>query len=394
MSSQLEPITETRVGGFGASSAIDAETAGRESVRAALGKHTPAPGDLVLIFPNASYDVEALHRGAMAEAGPASVVGCTTVGAFTDEVQLPFGCVAAYLAADGISFGVCHTEWVEANIAGSTRQAVETAEQRAGDEYPHSAVLLLCDGLTPDQRAVARGVYEITGAITPLVGGVAGDDMLWQKTFTFGEERIRTNGIVAVWINSNRPLGVAVGHGWKPFGKPMLVTRAEGSVICELDGQPALEAYLSERGAALNAGGRSFGESAMERPIGLPNAHGQFDLRHVHNATPDGELVLTTGVPEQTVVHVMMGDDDSLLAGARRAAETALERLGGPPSLALVFSCCTRAPMLGDRLAEEVETISACLGGVPAGGFYSCGEFGRVTGSTGVHNASVSILVL
>jgi hypothetical protein len=394
MSSHVEPLAGTLLGGFGASAASDAETAGRESVLAALAGRVPAAGDLVIIFPSASYDLEALHRGALAEAGSASVVGCTTVGAFTDEVQLPFGCAAAFLVADGTSFGICHTEWVEADIAESARYAVETARDRAGEEYPHSVVMMLCDGLASDQRAIARGAYEVTGAVIPLVGGAAGDDLLWQKTFTFGEGRILGNGLVAVWINSTRPLVVAVDHGWRPFSKPMLVTRAEGSIIHELDGQPALEVYLSERGAALRTDGRSFGEKAIERPIGLPNAHGQYDLRQIHDTTPGGGLVLTTGVPEQTVVQVMVADEDELLAGARRAATAALSHHGGTPSLALVFSCCTRAALLRERIGEEVEAISDCLGGVPSGGFYTCGEFGRITGSTGVHNSSVAVLVL
>ena len=394
MSSHVEPLAGTRVGGFGASAALDAETAGREAVRAALEDQTPAVGDLLIIFPSASYDLEALHRGALAEAGPASVVGCTTVGAFTDAVQLPFGCAAAFLVADDTSFGICHAEWDEADIAESARRAVETARERAGEEHPHSVVMILCDGLASDQRAVARGAYEVTGAVIPLVGGAAGDDLLWQKTSTFGEGRILPNGIVAVWFNSARPLGIAVDHGWRPFSKPMLVTRAEGSVIHELDGQPALATYLSERGAALRIGGRSFGEMAIERPIGLPNAHGQYDLRQIHDTTPEGGLVLTTGVPEQTVVQVMVADEDELLAGARRAAAAALAHHGGVPSLALVFSCCTRAALLRDRVGEEVEMISESLGGVPSGGFYTCGEFGRITGSTGIHNSSVAVLVL
>jgi len=109
---------------------------------------------------------------------------------------------------------------------------------------------------------------------------------------------------------------------------------------------------------------------------------------------PGGGIVLTTGVPEQTVVQVMAGDTDQLLEGARRAAESGRDQLEGQARLALVFSCCTRAPLLGDRLAEEVGLISSTLGGVATGGFYTCGEFARVTGSTGIHNSSVAILVL
>jgi hypothetical protein len=94
------------------------------------------------------------------------------------------------------------------------------------------------------------------------------------------------------------------------------------------------------------------------------------------------------------VVQVMCTDDEALLAGAREAAQDAAEGLDGPPRLALVFSCCTRVPLLGARLADEVAEVSAALGGVPAGGFYTCGEYGRVTGSSGIHNSSVAILAL
>jgi hypothetical protein len=394
MSIQTETVQDTRLGGFGHSAAEDAQTAGRACVRGALAGRIPAPGDLIIIFPSASYDLETLHAAALDEAGPASVVGATTVGAFTAEAQVPIGCVAAYIAGDGMSFGVCHAERDDADMAGCTRQAAETARERAGEEFEHSVLMVLCDGLMTDQREVARGAYEVTSAMIPLVGGAAGDDLNWQATYTFGEGRILANGLVTVWINSVRPMAVAVDHGWRPFGKPMLVTRAEGNTILELDGRPALEAYISERGAALKQDARSFGEKCMEHPIGLPNAFGRYDLRQIHDTAPGGGLVLTTGVPEQTVVQVMAGDPEHLLGGARRAAEAAIEQLGSAPRLALVFSCYTRAPLLRERLVEEVGLISSTLGGVAAGGFYTCGEFARVTGSTGIHNSSVAILVL
>lgn len=384
----------THVGGVGHSEAADAATAGRESVRSALAGRTPASGDLVLIFPNAAYDLEALHAAAMVEAGPAAVVGCTTVGAFTHEAQVALGCVALFIAAADASFGVCHVERDDADIAGTTRRAAETARDRAGEVYPHSVLMLMCDGLTPDQREMARGAYQVTSAVVPLVGGAAGDDLHWRATYTFGEGRILSNGLVCVWLNTSRPMAVAVDHGWRPFSKPLLVTRAEGAVIHELDGQPALEVYLSERGAALKEDGRSWGEKCMERPIGLPNAFGRYDLRQIHEHIPGGGLVLTTSVPDQTVVQVMASDEESLLEGARHAAEAALRELEGEPRMAIVFSCCTRVPLLRERLADEVELISSTLGGVPAGGFYTCGEFARVTGSTGIHNSSVAVLVM
>ncbi len=87
----------------------------------------------------------------------------------------------------------------------------------------------------------------------PFVGGSAGDDLSWDSTYSFGEGRMLTNGIVAVWINSASPMGVSVDHGWRPAGKPMLVTRASGTVVHELDGTPAIDAYLAEQGDGLDA---------------------------------------------------------------------------------------------------------------------------------------------
>jgi len=385
----------TALGGTGHSSSPDPSAAGREAVLAALGGHPGRAEDLVIVFPKAAYDLRALHDAAAAAAAPAPVVGATTVGAFTGGAQVPDGCAAVVLrGGDHTRFGIRHVDRADDDIGELTRAAADAARERAGEEREHSVLLLLCDGLTPDHLAMARGAYEATSALVPLVGGAAGDDLHWRETSTLGEGRVSGRGLVAVWVTSDRPLAVSVGHGWRTFGKPMLITRAEGAVIHELDGQPALDVYLSERGAALKEDGRSFGEKCMERPIGIPNAMGGHDLRQVHEVTPEGGLVLTTAVPEQTVIQVMATDADALLDGARRAAADALAELDGPPQVAGVFSCCTRAPLLGDRIGEEVAAIAQTLGDVPAAGFYTCGEFGRVTGSMGIHNSSVALLCM
>jgi hypothetical protein len=381
--------------GVGHSHLRDSEAAGREAVRTALKGHTPTAEDLVILFTSVDHDVEALYAAAAAEAAPAGVFGCTSTGGFTHTEQVPSGCVAALLAADESSFGVCHSERDDHDIADSARRAAQTARDRAGDRYPNSVLLLLTDGLTPDQREIARGAYEVTTAVIPFVGGSAGDNLTWDRTRTFGEGRVLPNGIVAVWINSARPMGVSVDHGWRPAGRPMLVTRAEGTIVHELDGTPALEAYLAEQGGALEAGDAEFFRNVMDSPVGLPNARGRYDVRQLHAYLPEGGgFNLNAGVSEQSILQVMSTDSEALIEGARRAAEEAVRQLRGEARLALVFSCGSRVPLLGDHLREEVEAVSSALNGVPVCGFYTYGEFARTTGSSGVHNSSVAVLVL
>ena len=186
-------------------------------------------------------------------------------------------------------------------------------------------LLLLTDGLTRDQREIARGAYEVTTAVIPFVGGAAADNLTWNNTHTFGEGRVLSRAIVAVWINSERPMGVSVDHGWRPAGKPMLVTRAEGTVVHELDGTPALAAYLAEQGGSLERTDVEFFRKVMSNPVGLPNARGRYDVRQLHAFLPEGGGInFNTGVSEQSILQVMSTDDDALIEGARRAAEDAV----------------------------------------------------------------------
>jgi hypothetical protein len=369
--------------------------AGRVAVLEALNGRTPAAGDLVLVFASSEYDIDALYREAVEAAAPASVAGCTSSGGFTHEAFVPSGCVAAYLPAERLGVGVCHVERDDADIAGCARRAAQTARERAGKPGAHSVLVLMTDGLTPDQREAARGAYEVTGARIPFVGGAAGDAFTWSATQTFGDGRRLDHGILAIWLNSDDPMVVSVGHGWRPMGRPMLVTRTEGTVVHELDGRPALEAYLDEVPDTIAADDPMFFQLVLKHPVGIPNGTSRYDVRQLHAYLPPGGGVnFNTGISEHSILQVMGGDPDSLLDGARETAANAALPNAQPPRLALVFSCGSRIPLLGERVSDEAQLISETLAGAPVCGFFTYGEFARVDGSSGVHNSSIAVLVL
>ena len=381
--------------GAGHSDSADAAQAGRQAVRGAFGGRIPSADDVVIVFCNARHDVEALYRAAVTEAAPAQVVGCTSLSSFTNAHHVTRGVVAAVLPSVDASFGVCHLRRDDLAVAQTAHDAARIARDRAGAPRGHCALLVLTDGLCPDQREVARGIYEVTTAIMPFVGGAAGDDLRWERTYTFGEGRVLSDGIVAVWINSKRPIGVSVDHGWRPVGRPMLVTRAQGTVVHELDGEPAFRVYAAERGGGLDPDDPNLFLKLLDGPLGSPNARGTYDVRQLHAFLPrGGGINFNAGVSEQSILQLMAADDGALIEGARRAARQAIAQLSGPARLALVFSCGSRMPLLGDRAAEEAAAISEELGGATTCGFYTFGEFARTTGSSGFHNSSVSVLAV
>lgn len=386
-------IDEAHQPGVGFSTASDAATAGRDACREALGGAQPEPEDLVLVFATVDHDPATLLQAVRAESGAAHVTGCTGYRVFTAISRGALGCAVAYLPAGDARFGIVAVENVGDDLEGSAHRATAEARKAAGPDLGHSVIMLLSDGLAGDQREFMRGAYRVGGALVPIVGGAAGDNLQLESTFLFHDDRVIPNGLVAVWITSPRPIGVGVRHGWRPIGRPLLVTRAEHNVIHELDGRPALEHYLAEQStSSLNLD--HLASELMDRPLGLATASGRYEVRHVMARGPEGSLVMFGYVPDQAVVRVMEADHDGLLAAAAGAAQDAVATLAGDPRAAVVFSCTARTAFLGSRLEEEVEIISRELGGIPAIGFFTYGEFARVSGSTGFHNATVAVLTL
>ncbi|WP_433797162.1 FIST signal transduction protein [Actinoplanes sp. CA-252034] len=390
--------SDRRRAGQGSSTQADPEAAARECVTAALGGRTPEPADLVIVHATVGYDPLRFFEAVAEAAAPAQVVGCTAFAGFTAAATLTAGVVALYLPAAELTFGVAAADSVSGDLRGAARRVTELARERAGGDGEHSVLMMLSDGLAGDQREVVRGSYAVTGATVPLVGGAASEDLSMRATYQFADGKLMSNSLVAVWINSPHPLGIGVAHGWHPIGDPMTVTRAEANIIHELDGLPAVDAYLSQRGGELPAGepgdgdAPTFARLTFDHPLGLANAAGTFDGRHILGCTPEGALVMFGHVSEQSVVQVLAGNPRELLDAAGSAAATAVRRLGGPPRGALVFSCAGRVPPLGEALAEEAAAIRDRLEAVPFAGFFTYGEFARVTGSTGFHNATVVVL--
>jgi hypothetical protein len=386
--------------GVGHSLETDPLIAAHDACVTALAGRTPEAGDLMILFPTIEYDQAALFDAAREVAGPGQVVGCSAFSSFTRDAQVSRGTVAAFLPSGDLSFGVAGVDGVGSDIYGAAREVTQLALDEAGGEADHSAVMILSDGLVGDQREVVRGAYAVAGAAVPLVGGAAGNDQRIGFTIQSAGSKVMTNGLAAVWINSTTPLGVGVRHGWRPVGEPMIVTRARGNIVYEIDGQPAALAYLAQRtarplGANLSGEGEvSFSAATLDEPLGLANISGGYDVRHILHRTEDDGLLLFGHINEQSVVQAMVGHWSDLIEAAEGAAGDAVARRTGDPRGALVFSCTGRIAPLGEHVTSEADAISRAIGAIPMAGFFTYGEFARVTGSTGFHNATVVVLAL
>jgi len=350
------------------------------------------PNTLVLAFgsPELVEQPALLHQ--LQAAYPAScVLGCSTAGEIHGSLVHD-----QRLSVAVAKFASTRLRRAEASVSGpedSAAAGAALADQLGEPDL--RAVLVLSDGLQVNGSELARSLSQNLGPTVAVTGGLAGDGARFQRTWVLTPEGPRSGRITAVGF-----YGSALRHfhgskgGWDTFGPARQVTRAEGNVLFELDGKPALplyKSYLGDRASGLPA-------TALLFPLSLEDPEGRNeDIVRTILAVDEAAQSLTFAgdIPEGRLVHFMRANFDRLVDGAGAAAEG----LGDhhlAPALAIAVSCVGRRLVLGERVDEEVEaTLDALPPGTQQLGFYSYGELSpQATGACGLHNQTMTLTVL
>ena len=350
------------------------------------------PDTLVLAFGSGAWLEAPEAFRSLLEAYPTScVLGCSTAG----EIH------GAQVHDDHLSVAVArfahtHLRRAEALVTGpaSSIQAAETlADQLAGPGL--RAVLLLSDGLMVNGSELSRTLGRRLGPEVAITGGLAGDGPRFQRTWVLTPQGPAVGRVTAVGF-----YGEALRHhygskgGWDTFGPQRQVTRSEGNVLYELDGQPALalyKSYLGERAAGLPA-------TALLFPLSLLDPAGRDEnvVRTILGLDEAAQSLTFAGdIPQGRLVQLMRANFDRLVDGAGDAA-TGLGDSNLPPGLAIAISCVGRRLVLGERVEEEVEaTLEALPPGTVQVGFYAYGELcPQASGACNLHNQTMTLTVL
>ncbi|HET9517181.1 MAG TPA: FIST N-terminal domain-containing protein, partial [Actinoplanes sp.] len=352
------------------------------------------------VYSSPGYDLQRLLDGVRAQAvAGTAIVGCTTLGEVVPAAADPTADGVVVVALGGPGFEIRTA--VGRDVSTRRREAgMDAVAGLAGLTSAYRAGVLLCDGLVGEQHEVVRGAYAVVGAVVPLVGGCAGDDLSYSRTHQFFGDRdgveVLTDAVVGVGLGSDAKLGIGISHGWQKVGEPMIVTRSSGGRLYELDGDPALDVYLARIGAdrSIFEDLKAFRPVAFGSPLGLSRRTGE-DIRVVHDGdTTDGSLLCLADIPQGALAWVMGAEDASMIKAGADSCEQAIRHLdGADPAGVLVFDCGARKVMLGpDGIRREIDAMASVTAGAPMAGFYTYGEFARTHGARGMHHLTVVTL--
>lgn len=353
-----------------------------------------SPDTLVLVFGAPAFGRQPTALRELAAAFPRSLLlGCSTSGEIAGD----------RLEDDSLSIAVARFEHTRLRLAQTTigpdadsfDAGAELAARLADREL--RAVFVLSDGLAVNGSRLAEGLSRHLGAQVVITGALAGDGSAFARTWVLDREQPGDRRICALGLYGER---LRIGHGcdggWHDFGPERRITRADGNVLYELDGKPALDlykTYLGERASGLPG-------TALLFPLAVrTQAGGDALVRTILGIDETRRAMTFAGdLPEGGIARLMRASAEQLIDSAARAAREAAQALDEcDAALAISVSCVGRRLLLGGRAEEEVETVAECL---PAGavhvGMYSYGEIAPPArgGRSQLHNQTMTVTVL
>jgi hypothetical protein len=325
----------------------------------------------VVWFASAGYDPAELAGPLAAAFAEAPVIGCSTAGEFTDRangtggvsaVALPHGLLVRATAALG--------ELADDAAAG-TDAAVATIEATFGplrglDPTRHIGLVLI-DGLHGDEERVNERLGD-AAPLLDVVGGSAGDDLAFRRTWVALGDRVSAHGVVLLVAEAGVPFRVVKTCSFTPSGRRLRITKADVATrtVLEFDGRPAVEAYAEAVGVTPE---RIDDSVFRSHPVGLM-IDGEPWIRSPQATTPEGHLRFYAQILEGMDVDVMIGGD--LVGETAAAVRSAVDDLGGRSGGAVMFNCILRRLELDAKGLSE--PFVSAFAGVPLAGFHTYGE--------------------
>lgn len=389
--------------GVGKSANSDAVEAGKEAAEQALSQ-TGNKADLMIVFSTVAYDQEKMLKGVKIISKDIPLVGCSDSGEITKEGPVSKHVAVMALNSDTVDFAIGIGEGTDKDSHKAGAMAAKAAKEKTKGDI--SLFMMFLDGLAENGAAAVRGIQEVLGKNFPIIGGSAGDDFLFKKTYQYYNGQVLTNAVIGIGLSGKFSFGVGVKHGWEPIGLPMKVTKAQGSKLIEVDSRPALsvyEDYFGKKAEELIK--EPIARMAYTYPLGM-SVEGSPELliRDVIIANEKGEITCAAEIPQGSEIRLMLGDPEKAILAAKEAAENALSQLeGAKPKVVFIFDCMARCKLLGQgiRTQEEISAIQEIFGrDVPIIGFYTYGELAPLGGVIGpkcfsvFHNETMALMAL
>ena len=323
------------------------------------------PAHAALLFAALDYDHELLLERILEEFPGVKLIGCTTDGEVSSELRFrQDSATLIVLSSETVRFAIGMGRQVDVDAKAAVEEAVSQASLEG--ESPELCITVPA-GLVVSASEVMKHMSAKLGSEFPIVGGVAGDDWRFQKTFQFCGSDVISNGVPVMLLFGELDYSIGVASGWSTLGSPAKATLTEGPRVRTINGKPAVQFYKKYLGEHVTA--------SPEHPLAIVHEDGSFALRAPIASEEDGSILFVGDIPNGSTVQLTNATRQDILSASRNSIEDALASYPGEcPNGALLFSCAARKQLLGTKTDQEYALLEDKVSGIETCGFYTYGE--------------------
>jgi len=351
----------------GQAQALNGREAGLQATHHALNNLGSANPALGIVIASHQYSARDVISGVSSLLGDTPLFGLSSPVGLTATGLHPSSVVIAFINGDFQA----ETHWVP-GYAQSGREAGNVLSKQAVDKDAIRALLCFADGFNGD----ADQLCSTLPVGIPLAGALSSGDLHTGHSYQLAGPQTGTGALAACILRGNIKVGIGHAHGWNPVGSQFRVTRSRGFWLRTLDGRPASETYAQLFGyPAREWAFPPLSHLARLYPLGIEQGD-QMSVRAPIRVEADGSFRMNAPVRDGADAYLLVGSRASCEEAAQKAAQQALQQLGGKkPVFALVLVDIAWEMLLKSHPGTEISAIQDILGkDVPIAGAYTLGQ--------------------
>jgi len=371
--------------GVGQSSNPSTERAVQEAATRAMTRAGIGQADLVLVFFTVDHlpGYQRLIAGLRDLTGTDRIVGSSGVGILTGEGEIE--------GSPGLAVLVLSLDYIQASpflfypLRDRDREVGAEVVRNVSEVGRPSLLMLLPDAYNGQPRRLFEGIEEQIGFL-PVVGAGSSESGTQGKTYQLCGEKLTTNALSGLLLSGPLESSIGITQGCQPVTEPMVITKAHGNLILELNNHPAFEVFAKViKGPLLDDLRRALSYVFVGLPADPSQNNvgpGEYLVRNIVGLDPQkGILAVGEEVFEGERMVFTLRDAQRAREDLNQMLERQLGKLNGRiPQFGLYFNCCARGTSLYGIPGIDTAYIRQALGDFPLIGFFGNFELGPLGG--------------
>lgn len=382
---------------------VDSKRAIAECLEIA-GGFAPLQCDLLMIHASIGHNFSDLAEEARRLVPQALVVGASCCGVIGKEGVSETMRDVAIMTVTGQELATAHVD----DIYGynSREKAGELALSLKKQLPDVNMVYFMASGIDIANDQCIAAIEEILGPEVTIFGATSADNMSGHTSYQiFGDRVFEHSAWIVGFADPSLEVLTAASHGFVAVGDPLVVTKADGHRIIELNHKPAWHEYTrrldldptSECRNTIPIGALAEKLDSI-RAVEYGNPH---ILRVVTSREEDGTMHYATTVTEGTRLWLTVRDEPRIFDDLDRMTAKIAELAGERRPVAVFHAdCLARGRYLFNRILKEELVLRMKAPFMTEGettpwiGIYGFGEFARLGGRNEYHNYTTALYVV